>query len=159
MGAALIVMPISCSPKGDDHHSEEGGHSEHGHHDHGTNEKLEIPATVAGIIDKIHHIHHELGETVEEKRLADVHQQAFAIRDLANALPGKVAADKKTKVGQTVTQIGEIAVELDNSGDSGKQAQTEANLKKLDGLLKMLDAQVGVKKDDHVHSHGDHHDH
>ena len=64
-----------------------------------------------------------------------------------------MSADKKTKVAQTVKQIAEIAVALDNSGDSGEQAQTEANLKKLDGLLKMLDAQVGVKKDEHSHDH------
>ena len=174
IGAALIAMPISCSTKEDCHdhaepadhsehdhdaqsESEHGGHSEHEHgghgHEHSADPAMVIPETVQAVIHEIHEIQHGLEDTVKEKRLAAVHQQAFAIRDLANALPDKVSADKKTKVAQTVKQIAEIAVALDNSGDSGEQAQTEANLKKLDGLLKMLDAQVGVKKDEHSHDH------
>ncbi|MEO7300861.1 MAG: hypothetical protein ABI042_20030, partial [Verrucomicrobiota bacterium] len=61
--------------------------------------------------------------------------------DMAKAMASKVDADKKAKVEATAKNIAKLAEELDKSGDAGDQAATEANMKKLDGLLKMLDAQ------------------
>ena len=78
----------------------------------------------------------------EVQKLADVHHHAFAIRDLANGLPGKVAADKKARVEGSVKNIAKLADDLDKTGDDNNQAGTEANLKKLDGVLKALDSQV-----------------
>ena len=87
----------------------------------------------------------ELTATVKGKKLAEVHHHAFAIRDLANALPAKAAADKKKAVEGTAKNITKLAGELDESGDAGDQAKTEANLKKMDGLLTVLDTQMGQK--------------
>lgn len=115
------------------------------HHDKG---KVKIPETVEGIFKSIQEYRHHLGETVEKKKLADVHHLAFAIRDLANALPPKAAANKKKQVEGTVKNIAKLAGELDESGDAGNQAKTEVNLKKFDGLLKVLHAQFGIKMND-----------
>ena len=104
--------------------------------------KLVIPATVDGIMTEIHKHHTELADVVKSKKLADVHHHAFAIRDLANGLPAKVAADKKARVEGSVKNIAKLAEDLDKTGDDNNQAATEANLKKLDGVLKALDAQV-----------------
>ena len=104
-------------------------------------EAMKIPATVEGIWQGIHEHHMELAEVVKSKNLKDVHVHAFAIRDLANALPAKAAADKKARVEGAAKNIAKLADELDESGDANDQAKTEANLKKLDGLLKMLGAQ------------------
>ncbi len=57
--------------------------------------KTKIPDTVEGIFKAIHEHHMELAGVVKNKKLAEVHHHAFAIRDLANALPAKAAADKK----------------------------------------------------------------
>ena len=91
---------------------------------------------------EIHKHHTELADVVKSKKLADVHHHAFAIRDLANGLPAKVAADKKARVEGSAKNIAKLATDLDNTGDANNQAATEANLKKLDGVLMALDAQV-----------------
>ena len=103
--------------------------------------KVKIPDTVEGIWKAIHEEHMELAETIKSKKLADVHHHAFAIRDLAKALPAKAAADKKKQVEGAVKNISKLADDLDKAGDDGKQAETEALLKKLDGVIKVLEAQ------------------
>lgn len=110
---------------------------------HEKSEPMKIPDTVEGIFKAIHEHHMELAETVKAKKLADVHHHAFAIRDLANALPAKVAADKKKAVEGTAKNITKLAGDLDESGDASDQAKTEANLKKMDGLIKVLEMQCG----------------
>ncbi len=104
--------------------------------------KMTIPNTADGILQEIHKHHGELTETVKAKKLKDVHVQAFMIRDLANALPAKVAADKKARVEGSAKNITKLAEDLDKTGDANDQAGTEANLKKLDGVLMALDKQV-----------------
>lgn len=124
-----------------DDHAEKGG-------------KIKIPDTAEGIFKEIHRHHMDLAATVKNKKLADVHHHAFAIRDLGNALAAKAPADKKTQVQGTVKNIGKLAGDLDSSGDANDQAKTEANLKKLDGLLKVLETQFGIKmegKEEHKH--------
>ena len=105
-------------------------------------EKMAIPDTADGIMQEIHKHHVELAETVKSKKLADVHHHAFSIRELANALPAKVAADKKARVEGSVKNIARLADDLDKTGDANEQAGTEANLKTLDGVLMALDKQV-----------------
>lgn len=112
---------------------------------HEKGEKMVIPDTVEGICKAIHDHNMELAATVKSKKLAEVHLHAFAIRDLANALPAKAAADKKKAVEGTAKNITTVAGALDESGDANDQAKTEANLKKMDGLIKVLDTQVGQK--------------
>ena len=105
-------------------------------------EKMVIPDTADGIMAEIHKHHGELADVVKSKKLADVHHHAFAIRDLANGLPAKVAADKKARVEGSVKNIAKLAEDLDKTGDANDQAGTEANLKKLDGVLMALEKQV-----------------
>ena len=109
----------------------------------GKEETTKIPDTVEGIFKAIHQHHMELAETVKTKMLANVHRHAFAMRDLANALPAKVAADKKKAVEGTAKNITKLAGDLDVSGDANDQPKTEANLKKMDGLIKVLETQCG----------------
>jgi len=116
-------------------------HKEHGEKKGDT----KIPATAEGILKAIHEKHAELTKTVAAKKLADVHHIAFAIRDLSKALPPKAEATKKTQVEGTVKNIAKLAEDLDKSGDDGDQAKTEANLKRLDGVLKVLSAQFEHK--------------
>ena len=105
-------------------------------------EKMVMPETADGIMTEIHKHHGELADVVKSKKLADVHHHAFAIRDLANGLPAKVAAVKKARVEGSVKNIAKLAEDLDKTGDDNNQAATEANLKKLDGVLMALEKQV-----------------
>ncbi len=103
---------------------------------------MPMPDTVDGIIQAIHKERAELGDTVTAKKLDDVHHHAFAIRDLANGLPAKVAADKKARVEGSVKNIAKLAEALDGTGDAHDQEGTEANVKKLDGVLMVLEKQL-----------------
>src|SRR5882724_5045119 len=102
-------------------------------------ERVKIPDTVDGILKEIHKHHQELATTVKAKKLADVHHHAFAIRDLAKALPAKAHPDHKKMVENAVKKVSQLAEDLDKSGDAGDQAKTEANLKKMDAALKTLE--------------------
>ena len=111
---------------------------EHKEHKEG-GETVKVPDTVEGIWKEIHKHHHELADTVKAKKLADVHHHAFAIRDLAKALPAKAHPDHKKMVENAVKRVSQIAADLDKSGDAGDQDKTEANLKKMDAALKALE--------------------
>jgi hypothetical protein len=108
-----------------------GAHEEHA--------KVQIPDTRDGILTEIHKHHDELTATVKAKKLDMVHEHAFAIRDLAKALPAKANPDMKKMVENAVKKVSQLAEDLDKSGDAGDQTGTEANLKKFDAALKTLE--------------------
>lgn len=103
--------------------------------------KIKIPDTAGGIFKEIKQHEEELGKTITDKKLEEVHHHAFAIRDLVNALPDKskdLAADKLTNLKANAKFVTDLAKRLDESGDSKDQAGTEANFKKLQGILKKI---------------------
>ena len=115
-------------------------------HDHGKPEaKIQVPDTVDGIIKEIHKHQHELADVVKSKKLDQVHHHAFAIRDLAKALPAKTGPGMKKMVENAVKKVSQIAEDLDKSGDAGDQATTDANLKKMDTALKSTEEMTGTK--------------
>ena len=101
-------------------------------------EKIKIPDTLDGIIKDIDKHQKELAATVKAKKLDQVHEHAFAIRDLAKALPAKTGPDMKKMVENAVKRVSQLAEDLDKSGDAGDQAKTESNLKKMETALKTL---------------------
>lgn len=113
---------------------------EHDGHQHAESaEQIKIPETVDGIIKEIHKQQEALHDVVKAKKLAEVHHYAFAIRDLAKALPAKANPDMRKMVENAVKRVSQIAESLDKSGDAGNQAATEANVKKMDAALKILE--------------------
>ena len=115
------------------------------HQEHKEGEsKIQIPDTRDGILKEIAKHHQELADTVKAKKLSEVHEHAFAIRDLAKALPGKVNSDHKKMVESAVKRVSQLAEDLDKSGDAGDQAKTEANLKKMDAALKTLEGHASM---------------
>src|SRR6266478_3803266 len=117
--------------------------AEHEHKEGDAHGKVQVPDTLDGIWKEIHHHHQELKDTVKAGKLAEVHEHAFAIRDLAKALPAKVPTEHKKHIENLVKKASKIAEDLDKSGDAGEQAKTEANLKKLDTLLKQMEDMAG----------------
>ena len=119
-------------------------------HEHGdkadAHANVKVPDTLDGIWKEIHQHHKELADTVNAKKLDQVHQHAFAIRDLAKALPAKVPAEHKKHVENMVKKLSQIAADLDKSSGAGGQTKTEANLKKLDALLKEMEDMAGPEE-------------
>lgn len=112
--------------------------SEHGH-EHST----KVPGSVADIFKAIDKQMDRLTKTVAAKNLEDAHDHGFAIRDLANALVGKVAADKKTSVEATAKKISELATAIDKSSAAGAQKTTESNVKAMGSAVKTLKTAAG----------------
>ena len=129
----LIGTESKVAAQGKDHqeHKEDG-------------KKIQIPDTRDGILKEIDKHHKELADTVKAKKLSEVHEHAFAIRDLAKALPAKANPDHKKMVENAVKRVSQLAEDLDKSGDAGDQAKTEANLKKMDAALKTLEEHASM---------------
>ena len=136
MGLAAAIGTFSTQTGFAQEHKDHAEHKEAG-------EKVKVPDTLDGIWAEIHSHHKELADTVKSKKLEDVHHHAFAIRDLAKGLPAKVPAEHKKHIENMVKKLSQLADDLDKSGDAGDQAKTEANLKKLDSLLKDMEDMAG----------------
>ncbi len=81
----------------------------------------------------------KLSATIENGQLKDVHHLAFAIRDLVVALADKVGASSPAaaqKLKDLVEQVGASASKLDELGDAGNLSGAQAELAKLDTILK-----------------------
>jgi len=128
LSAALTIVRFASA-------AEEQGHMEG---------EAKIPATVGGIWAEVKEHEEELGKIIEDKKLDKVHEAAFEIRGLVNALPDKsedLPADNLAKVKSNARYVADIANRLDESGDAGDQAATETNFKKLQDFLKTIEAQ------------------
>lgn len=119
-------------------------HDEKAEKGHKEGKEMKMPDTIGGIWHEIQEHKEGLAMTIKVKELADVHKTAFEIRDFAKALLAKsksLPAEKMTRLQSAVKQIEKIASDLDSTGDAGDQAGTEANFKKLEGALKLVEAQ------------------
>lgn len=115
--------------------------AEEGEHKEG---KEAIPATVTGIWQEVKEHEEELSKIIADKNLDKVHEGAFEIRDLVNALADKstdLPADNLAKVKSNARYVADIAKRLDESGDAADQVATEANFEKLQGLLQAIEDQ------------------
>src|SRR5882672_6962180 len=69
------------------------------HGDHAdAHAKVKVPDALPDILKEIHMHHGELTSVVKSNQLGEVHHHAFAIRDLAKALPAKSPADHKKHI-------------------------------------------------------------
>lgn len=115
--------------------------NEHKEHHEGVEK---ISATVGGIWAEVKEHEEQLGKIITDRKLNKVHEAAFEIRDLVNALADKsrdLPPDKLAKVNSNAKYVAAIAQRLDESGDAGDQMATEANFKKLQDFLKTIEAQ------------------
>lgn len=101
-----------------------------------------VPDSVPEIWKSVQAHEAELGKAIVDKKLDGVHEIAFAIRDLVNALPGKskLAPDRLAKLKSNAKFVAALASRLDESGDAKDQATTEANFQKLQNVLKTIEA-------------------
>ncbi len=97
-----------------------------------------IPDSADGIWMAIDKQSAELKIAIDGNTLKDVHHMAFAIRDLVAALPERsptLSAEDKSKLENEVKFVSTLADRLDETGDSGDQAGSQANYEKLAAVL------------------------
>lgn len=108
-----------------------------------TGPEQKIPATVDGIWQAIDRQSAELDKVIQSGALDQVHRHAFAIRNLAAALPERsqsLPADKLAQVKGSVKFVATLAERLDATGDAKDKAGTQANFAKLKKVLEGMRA-------------------
>lgn len=97
-----------------------------------------IPETSAKIWLAIEAKTTELKHTIDSGSLANVHHEAYAIRDLTSALlahVGDLTADLKAKTQSDIKFVATIADRLDAAGDANDKAGATSNFLKLTKIL------------------------
>lgn len=121
---------------------------------HGSNEPAAIPATRAEILVAVDQCIAAIDQAITAGKLAKVHGEAFAARDLLAALPEKVAGLNPTEtkaLAAAISRIRQQAGLLDKFGDAGDAAQTRAVLARLKTEIAGIRQQVEGKPDRHAH--------
>ena len=104
---------------------------------------VKIPATAAEIWKAIDMHIKELHADIDKGALKNVHEHAFAVRDLVQALPTHstgLSQDAIAKVTEQSKFVDTLAKRLDETGDGNDKPGTVANLAKLEGVLKTIRA-------------------
>lgn len=102
-----------------------------------------IPATAEGIWQAIDQQTAKLDRVIQSGALDEVHHHAFAIRDLAAALPKRsksLPAEKLAQINGNVQFVATLAGRLDATGDAKDKAGTQANFEKLKNVLEGIRA-------------------
>ena len=85
-----------------------------------------------------------IAQLIESGKLADVHQEAERLERMGQALAAgamSLPEDKRTRIEATLRQLPAVAKALDETGDSGDADATRRELKRLEGLLALIEAQ------------------
>lgn len=109
-------------------------------------EKREIPNTVAGIFDEVNTNVERLRNVVSAGQLGQVHGLAFWTRDVLHGLPGAsdLPSGAGAKIESSLKRVKAYADLLDRHGDSGRQVETEAVLKKFVAEIDTIREAVGA---------------
>ncbi|CZP45397.1 Uncharacterised protein [Legionella pneumophila] len=105
--------------------------------------KVGIPSTIADIWKAIDEHSASINKALEENQLTSIHEHAFAIRDLVNALPSKsldLSDEQKKTLQNNLNYVEQLATRLDKTGDANDKEGTQANWDKLKKILTQLRA-------------------
>ena len=102
---------------------------------------VNVPDTVAGIWQVVDQETADISKELQTGNLGDLHQHAFAIRNLIAALPARSASlppDKLAKVKSDAKFVATLAQRLDAAGDANNKTAAESNFQKLTDILKSI---------------------
>jgi Skp family chaperone for outer membrane proteins len=102
---------------------------------------VKIPDTVAAIWQSVDRETEGMAKEIQTGKLGELHQHAFAIRDLVGALPAlsaSMAADKLAKIKSDAKFVATLSQRLDAAGDGNNKAAAESNFEKLKEVLKAI---------------------
>lgn len=103
--------------------------------------KAAIPSTTPAIWKAIDEHSASINQALKENQLTSIHEHAFAIRDLANALPAlskDLSDEQKTTLQNNLGYVAQLATRLDKTGDANDKEGTQANWDKLQKILDQL---------------------
>lgn len=124
-----------------------GAHGEHAAahasdaNPHDTSSQIAIPDNLTAIWQAIDAQTAALQHSLDNGTLADVHHQAYAIRDLVAALPahsGDLDAQHRGALDNGIKFVNILAQRLDAAGDSKDAAAVRSNYDKLQNVLTSL---------------------
>lgn len=114
-----------------------------------TSAKTAIPATLEGVWQAIDSKSADLKKTIDKGALDEVHHHAFAIHDLAAALPEKstsLSPENLAKVRSGVKFVATLAERLDATGDAKDATGVKQNFDKLKSVLASLRQNYAASK-------------
>jgi uncharacterized cupredoxin-like copper-binding protein len=85
-----------------------------------------------------------IAKLIESGKLPEVHYQAERLAPLGDALMAgakSVPDDKRVRIDATLRQLAELGKTLDKAGDAGDVAATSRELKRLDGVIALIQVQ------------------
>ncbi len=85
-----------------------------------------------------------IAQLVESGKLAEIHNQAERLAPLGEALTAgaqSVPEDKRIRIEAALRQLAELGKTLDKAGDAGDVDATRRELKRLDGVIALIQAQ------------------
>ncbi len=86
----------------------------------------------------------EMGDLITAKKLKSVHEAEVKVVAALKGLGANsamVEGDKKKRLDAALAQAAKLADSTHDAADDGQQAKTEAEFKKLQGSLKLIEAQ------------------
>ena len=107
---------------------------------------VDTSGSPAEIFARVHTQETDLDRIITAGRLGEVHEKAFAIRDLvvAAAAQASVSGARKNELDAHVDKVKELADQLDEAGDSGDPAKTKAGFASLRAELRSIEQILGV---------------
>ena len=141
---------IEVAPTKPDQTASAAGHGQ----SHGGDEPVAVPATSDEILAAVDQRIAAIDQAIAGGKLAKVHGEAFAARDLLAALPEKVTGlnpEEAKALDAAIGRIRQQAALLDKFGDAGDAAQTRAVLARFKKEIAGIRQQVEGKPDRHAH--------
>ncbi len=104
-----------------------------------TEEQTEvIPKTIPAIWQAVDKHAASIEKAITDNQLTSIHEHAFAIRDLVNALPPlstDLSDEQKKTLQNNLSYVNQLATRLDKTGDSKDKEGTQTNWQKLQKIL------------------------
>jgi|GEM_PF-4132003 len=134
-----------------------GDHSHHGHES-----KIDARMTDRDFLAQIHSNYVGLADLISNKVLAGVYDKSASLSSVALILSKKLTGPDANRTEGLLNNLRKVAESLHESADKNDQMGAEANLKKMDALLKMIDERfeysfqnAAVDSHSAEHPHGD----
>lgn len=135
------------------HDGEEHSHSGH-------DSKFDESIADKDLLGQIHSIYVDLTDSISKKVLAGVHDKSESLSSLALTLSKKLTGPDAKRTEGLLNNLRKVADSLHESADKNDLVGAQANLKKMDALLKMIDDRFNYSfQNAAVHSHGTEHPH
>ena len=146
---AAPVAPESSTKDKTDHHADghvpaDHDHADaHGHEDHALADKdVKMPATFNEGLTRLTELHGKIEHLIEHNELGDVHKVAEEIALVAKQMKElarkDLPEDKQAEAGRLCNELAGYFKPIDEAGDAGNKAETQAIHKKMGTAIENL---------------------